>query len=190
MPGQAELTEMREQFQFGLDSFVEEANRLTRFNELPGTVDIYDSFAENGTGYIVMEYLESRTVKLLAGTAFSGTRKGIALQILATLKEVHRAGIIHRDIASDNIFVLPDGGVRRSTSARRGLPVFSNGVKAEVIGKGEPSSFIIRTRHNMLVVCDPFGRVYKSGTVHFDGSPSYRGKYTNAVICPKCKKKF
>jgi serine/threonine protein kinase len=119
MPGQTELTvysgEMREQFQSGLDSFVEEAKRLMKFNELPGTVDIYDSFAENGTGYIVMEYLAGRTVKeMLAGDGVFQYEeaKGVALQVLATLKEVHRAGIIHRDIAPDNIFVLPDGNVR------------------------------------------------------------------------------
>jgi len=103
-----------EQFQMGLKSFVEEAKRLSKFNPLPGTVDIYDSFLENKTGYIVMEYLEGRTVKeeMAANGVFEyAAAKLIILKILDTLKEVHKEGIVHRDIAPDNIF-LSEGSVR------------------------------------------------------------------------------
>jgi len=119
MPGQTKLSvydgENGEQFHAGLDSFINEAKRLSKLNALPGTVDIYDSFLENGTGYIVMEFLDGKTVKneLTENGVFEyETAKAIILKILETLKEVHKAGLIHRDIAPDNIFLLKGGDVR------------------------------------------------------------------------------
>ncbi|MDR1194535.1 MAG: serine/threonine-protein kinase, partial [Peptococcaceae bacterium] len=119
MPGQTVLTvysgEAEEQFVAGLRSFLEEAQRLAKFNALPGVVDIYDSFLENQTGYIVMEYLEGRTVKeILAdeGKMDFPRAKEIILRVLTPLKVVHQSGIIHRDIAPDNIFIMRDDEVR------------------------------------------------------------------------------
>ena len=119
IPGQTKLSiyagENEEQFQAGLKSFVEEAGRLSKFNPLPGTVDIYDCFQQNDTGYIVMEYLEGRTIKetLAKNGVFEyAAAKGIVLKALETLKEVHKEGIIHRDIAPDNIFLLEGDDVR------------------------------------------------------------------------------
>ena len=67
MPGHTAITvyggESTEQFKDGLVRFVDEAQRLAKFNGLPGIEDIYDSFAENNTGYIVMQYLEGRDIK-------------------------------------------------------------------------------------------------------------------------------
>jgi len=119
MPGQTKLTiydgEDGEQFLAGLKSFVEEARRLSKLNSLPGTVDIYDSFQQNDTGYIVMEFLDGKTVKeILAekGLFQYEAAKAIILKILDTLKAVHKEGIIHRDIAPDNIFLLDEDDVR------------------------------------------------------------------------------
>ena len=119
MAGQTKLSvydgENGEQFYAGLNSFVEEAKRLSKFNSLSGTVDIYDSFLENETGYIVMEYLDGKTVKeemAEKGVFEYAAAKLIVLKILDTLKEIHKDGIIHRDIAPDNIFLLDGGEVR------------------------------------------------------------------------------
>ena len=119
MPNQTKLTVYtgigEEQFFAGLKSFVEEAQRLAKFNPLPGVVDIYDSFQENGTGYIIMEYLSGQTVKELMqqkGKLEYGETKKIILAVLATLKEVHKDGIIHRDISPDNIFITDTGEIK------------------------------------------------------------------------------
>ena len=119
MPGETKLTVYSgaagEQFTAGLKSFVEEAHRLAKFNSLPGIVDIYDSFSENNTGYIIMEYLEGKTVKEMLkenGTFTFERAKEIVLAVLAPLKEVHKEGIIHRDIAPDNIFITDDNTVK------------------------------------------------------------------------------
>ena len=78
-------------------------------------VDIFDSFSENNTGYIIMEYLEGKTVKEILksdGTFTFERAKEIVLAVLAPLKEVHKEGIIHRDIAPDNIFITDDGTIK------------------------------------------------------------------------------
>jgi len=119
MIGQNNLTvyegENGEQFRAGLKGFIDEARRLSKLNALPGIVDIYDSFLQNETGYIVMEYLDGKTVKeeLFENGVFEYEKaKTVILKILETLKEVHKEGIIHRDIAPDNIFLIKNGEVR------------------------------------------------------------------------------
>ncbi|MDR2355009.1 MAG: PASTA domain-containing protein [Clostridiales Family XIII bacterium] len=119
MPGSEVMTvykgDASDQFAAGLQRFIDEARRLAKFNALPGIVEIYDSFLNNSTGYIVMEYLEGATVKeLLAknGPFEFDEALRIILGMLSPLKEVHKSGIIHRDIAPDNIFLIANGGVK------------------------------------------------------------------------------
>lgn len=119
MPGETFVTvyngEATEQFGAGLERFIEEAQRLAKFNHVPSIVDIYDTFIENNTGYIVMQFLEGDTVKeLLAknGVMPYESAKLIIMQILETLSVVHKEGIIHRDISPDNIFITVDNEIK------------------------------------------------------------------------------
>lgn len=103
------------QFEAGLNSFISEAKRLARFNRIAGIVDIYDCFMENDTGYIIMEFLEGVTVKEMLSKQKRipvETACKIAMPVLKALSEVHKEGIIHRDIAPDNIFITKEGDVR------------------------------------------------------------------------------
>lgn len=107
--------EAAEQFQAGLESFLYEARRLAKFNAVAETVDIYDCFEENGSGYIVMEFLDGVTVKevLRKRRRISVEQaRAIALSVLRGLSAVHKEGIIHRDIAPDNIFITKAGRVK------------------------------------------------------------------------------
>ena len=119
MPGETKLTvyhgEAYEQFEAGLKRFVDEAQRLAKFNKLEGVVDIYDTFVENNTGYIVMQYLEGQTVKDVIkanGQLPFDTAREIVLKVLETLKEVHKEGVIHRDLSPDNIFITTKSEVK------------------------------------------------------------------------------
>lgn len=119
IPGQTEVTtyagERTEQFNSGLTKFLDEAKTLAKLQSANGVVQIYNSFQENNTAYIVMEYLEGKTLK----TYLEETEKipveeakEILHPIITALKEVHALGIIHRDIAPDNIFLTNDGRVK------------------------------------------------------------------------------
>ena len=46
------------EFEFGLERFLEEARTLKKFKNFPGIVSIDTVFRDNGTAYLVMEYLD------------------------------------------------------------------------------------------------------------------------------------
>lgn len=104
-----------EQFAGGMVKFVEEAKRLAQFQNESGIVRVYDSFEDNNTAYIVMEYLDGETLtsyleregKIPADRAIE-----MLTPVIRSLETVHQAGIIHRDIAPDNIMLTKDGQVK------------------------------------------------------------------------------
>lgn len=121
--------EKEEQFQSGIEKFIEEARRLVKFKTVPGIVKFYNCFEENKTAYIIMEYLEGQTLKEILqdnheedGTQLNGSNTYKVLPykearhimdcLLDALEEVHNEGIIHRDIAPDNVFITKDGQVK------------------------------------------------------------------------------
>src|SRR5690349_19401848 len=50
-------------FDYGLEKFLEEARVLARFQNHPGIISVLNFFRANGTAYLVMEYLDGRTLK-------------------------------------------------------------------------------------------------------------------------------
>ena len=97
-------------YQWGLDRFLEEARKLARFNH-PGIVPVRHFFEDFGTAYIVMEYLEGRTLYDLyqaEGTLSEERLLGLLAPILVGLEQVHSAGFLHCDIKPGNI-ILRDG---------------------------------------------------------------------------------
>ena len=78
-------------------------------------VSIYDRGSVNGSYFIVMEYVEGRTLKELLvarGTCPVPVAISYARQILAALRFAHRNGIIHRDIKPHNVIVDHEGRVK------------------------------------------------------------------------------
>lgn len=53
----------REQWQKGCESFLKEARRMAKLDTLSGIVRVRDTFPENQTAYIVMDYIEGETLK-------------------------------------------------------------------------------------------------------------------------------
>ena len=119
MQGNSHLTvfggEKEEQFKAGMAKFYDESVRLSKFTEVQGIVQVYDCFYENNTAYIVMEYLEGETldqlIKRESKIPVEDAVK-IATKVLEALCVVHEAGMIHRDIAPNNIFLTSDGKVK------------------------------------------------------------------------------
>ncbi len=106
----------RQDLDYGLAKFVEEGKALARFRNHPGVVSMLDFFHANGTAYIVMVYVEGRDLKEYLNQrggkiSFDAALK-ILLLVMAALEDVHRAGIVHRDISPDNIYVEDDGTVK------------------------------------------------------------------------------
>ncbi|MGN0379537.1 MAG: InlB B-repeat-containing protein [Butyrivibrio sp.] len=119
MPGKGELTifsgNKAEQFSAGMSKFLEEARRLAKFDNEDGIVKIYDCFEENKTAYIIMEYLEGITIGEYlekSGPIPPDDAIRMMMPIMNSLKAVHKEGIIHRDIAPDNIMVTGQGQIK------------------------------------------------------------------------------
>lgn len=103
-------------FNEGKDKFLEEARSLGKFMQLDGIVSVKDFFLENNTVYIVMEYLEGISLKSFAkengGNVEADKLLEIMKPVIEALMEVHKNGIIHRDISPDNIMICRDGKVK------------------------------------------------------------------------------
>jgi serine/threonine protein kinase len=101
-------------FRRGLANFLDEARRLAAFVRQGSIVAVHDTFEANNTAYIVMEYLEGKTLKELLkekGRLDFDKAMSIITPVLDALVAVHSAGIIHRDVAPDNIFIRTNGTV-------------------------------------------------------------------------------
>lgn len=119
MPGETTVTvfngDKKEQFDDGLEKFVDEAKRLAKFKNESGIVKIFDSFSENETAYIIMEYLDGETLtERLAREHTIPEDEAVEMlwPVMQSLQVVHNEGILHRDIAPDNIFLTTDGEVK------------------------------------------------------------------------------
>lgn len=101
-----------ETFQAGLRGFLEEARLLAQFDH-PSLVKVYRYWEDNGTAYMVMPFYQGVTLEeklaLMSSPPDEAWLKKLLIQLLEALKVIHAAGCLHRDIAPDNIWILPDG---------------------------------------------------------------------------------
>ena len=99
-------------FEKGRNSFLKEARILAKFSGEPGIVGVRDTFEQNGTAYIVMEFLDGITLKeYLKTNGILSVDQAIDMltPVMLSLEKVHRQGMIHRDISPDNIMIVSDG---------------------------------------------------------------------------------
>ena len=92
-------------------SFRREAHAAASLSH-PNIVNVYDVGREGELYYIIMEYIEGRSLKQVIqdeGTISPGRAVFIALQICEALQHAHRHNIIHRDIKPHNILITPEG---------------------------------------------------------------------------------
>jgi len=105
----------KENFAYGLERFLEEARTLAKFQQHAGIVRVQNFFKANGTGYMVMEYVEGFTLKdyLTNKGKLSWDRTlELFMPVMDALREVHKHGILHRDISPDNIYLCKDNRIK------------------------------------------------------------------------------
>ena len=81
----------------------------------PNIVEMYDVGEENGSYYIVMEYINGKTLKNLVKKRGALTLPeviDIMTQLLSGIMCAHDSYIIHRDIKPQNVLILEDGRVK------------------------------------------------------------------------------
>ena len=99
------------QYLEGMKKFLQEGQKLAQVGNIDGIVHMYDCFEANNTAYITMEYLEGETLGAYLereGKVTEQEAMDLLMPVLQALEAVHEKGIIHRDIAPDNIFLSRD----------------------------------------------------------------------------------
>ncbi|WP_172408171.1 serine hydrolase [Desulfosporosinus sp. FKA] len=104
-------------YEYGLEKFLAEARTLARFQSNPNIVSIMNFFKENGTAYIVMEYVEGISLSQLLQNSNKGRMPldealTYIMPIADALSLVHAEGVLHRDISPDNIYITKNYQVK------------------------------------------------------------------------------
>lgn len=95
--------------------FVEEAELVKSLHHR-NIIAIYDNFFENNTAYYVMEYCDGIDLRRYTNN-FSRKLEydegmNLLYQIMNGLEYIHSKGILHRDIAPDNIYITKNNSVK------------------------------------------------------------------------------
>jgi tRNA A-37 threonylcarbamoyl transferase component Bud32 len=81
----------------------------------PNIVAVYDTGVQAGTNFIVMEYVEGKTLRDIIrrdGPMRPDRAAAIAAEVCSALGAAHARGIIHRDIKPANVMITGDGQVK------------------------------------------------------------------------------
>jgi serine/threonine protein kinase len=98
------------------DRAIREARNAARIKH-PNAVTLFDATAEDGTVYLIMEFVEGVTLSELInrnGALPAPQVVGYGLQLLDVLAAAHALGIVHRDVKPGNIMITPRGQVKLS----------------------------------------------------------------------------
>jgi serine/threonine protein kinase len=94
------------------ERFLREARMATKVQH-PNVATLYDfSALPDGSHYMVWEFIEGQNLAQVLkqrGTLAPRHAVRIAIQALAGLEAIHRAGIVHRDISPENLMITHDG---------------------------------------------------------------------------------
>ena len=92
------------------ERFDREARAISQLTH-PHICALYDVGGEQGTAFLVMEYLEGETLadRLTKGALPLDDALQVAMQIADALSAAHRQGIVHRDLKPGNVMLTKAG---------------------------------------------------------------------------------
>lgn len=154
------------QYREQLKRFLMEARSVAQFGNAKDIVNVFDFFEENGTAYIIMEYIDGVLLKDYMdkmGRIEPEYAMGIIMPIIEAVKKIHSKGIIHQDISPDNIFIMDertikifDFGAARLNDTKEGA-----GEKVIKVGYSAPEQYRDKNRQGF------FTDVYSVGAIMY-----------------------
>lgn len=101
-----------EEFEYRKARFLTEAQYMAKFGSHQAIPNVFGYFEENGTAYLVMEFLNGMALDVYLKQCDGRVDVDFAIQIAnevgQALIAMHEEGIIHKDVAPDNIFICSD----------------------------------------------------------------------------------
>jgi len=136
-PHLADAPEVRQRFE-------REARAVSSLNH-PNICALYDIGRQDGTDYLVMEYIEGETLakRLERGPLAPLELSRIAIQICEALEKAHRQGVIHRDLKPGNVMLTKSGaklldfGLAKATAPVVTDPALSPTMSQPLLGSGK-----------------------------------------------------
>jgi serine/threonine protein kinase len=178
------------------DRFDREATAISRLAH-PNICSLFDVGKQNGTAFLVMEYLEGETLesRLKTGALSLENALAIAEQLASALSVAHRHGVVHRDLKPGNIMLLKSGaklldfGVARV----RGTPadLTDQGAETRSTALTATSGMLVGTLHYLAPELlegqepDPRSDIWAFGCVLYEmlsGRKAFNGPGPAAVI--------
>ncbi|HEY2330822.1 MAG TPA: Stk1 family PASTA domain-containing Ser/Thr kinase [Acidimicrobiales bacterium] len=161
-----------------VERFRREAQSAANLNH-PNIVSVYDWGEEDGTYFIVMEYVDGRSLSQILrdeGPLQPDRAADITIDVASALAFAHRHGVVHRDVKPGNVLVSPlgqvkvaDFGIARAVSSRENLTQTGTVM-------GTATYFSPEQARGEAV--DPRSDVYSLGVVLYEllvGSPPFSG---------------
>lgn len=156
-------TKREREFVYGKTRFLEEARNMAKFSTHKNIVNVFDFFEANNTAYIVMEFLDGKTLSQAIQQQNVPLPYdycvNIATQVCAALKSIHKENILHRDVSPDNIMICNDGNVKLFDF---GAARFSAGVENRVTVVVKPG-FAPPEQYDKVNRQDPRTDIYALG---------------------------
>ncbi|MEI7482664.1 MAG: serine/threonine-protein kinase [Elusimicrobiota bacterium] len=168
-----------------IEFFLREARSAAKL-EHPNIVHIYNFGQENGSYFIIMSYIEGKSLAdIIAekGPLNPDTATDIILEVLDGLRHAHSKTIIHRDIKPANILLGTDGhpkivdfGLARSISEEKQLTM-----AGEMVG----TAYFMSPEQGLAGKVDHRADLYAIGATYFyllTGKYPFEGKSSIEVI--------
>ncbi|GLZ79002.1 serine/threonine protein kinase [Actinorhabdospora filicis] len=149
--------------------FEREAKIIARLSH-PNVVGVYDTGSHDGLPYLVMEYVNGKTLRdVLNEHSRLPVRHSlrIAARILDALSAAHRVGLVHRDVKPENVLLAESGAVK---VADFGLARIVQGPDADDEHGGQLLATVAYVPPELVAegVADARSDVYSAGILLFE----------------------
>ncbi|MEZ5228363.1 MAG: Stk1 family PASTA domain-containing Ser/Thr kinase [Acidimicrobiales bacterium] len=167
-----------------VERFRREAQAAANLNH-PSIVAVYDWGEHDNTYFIVMEYVEGRSLAEIIkteGTLHHDRAAEIAADTAAALGFAHRNGTVHRDVKGGNILITPAGQVKVTDFGI--ARAFGGGDELTQTGSVMGTATYFSPEQAQGKVVDPRSDLYSLGVVLFEmvtGRPPFVGESPVAI---------